>query len=467
MTRMRSLVLGSLVALAVTTTACGQAVDRLGNEPATPVVLHAETGFDSDEVAPYARQVSRATGDLLQIDVAQAADMTPDVENDIIERVRSGSLDAAFVGTRVWTGYDIHTFDAVHAPFLIDSLDQERAVLAGPILDGAGDGLAGLGLASVGVLPGPLRLPAGRERAFTAPATYAGARLAITKSEISDASLAALGAHASPIAPGGDIARLDGIEAQVPAMPLDGPGAVGVITGNVALWPRPISVVVNKERFERLSPEQQAALRDAIGASADAMVDNLRTANMESVGNACRNGVRFIEATPEDIAALRAAVEPVYASLRSDPTTSAAIDAIDALRTGSPDRLSCPAETATPEAVVSGPTAIDGTWTACPTEADILTAGGLPDEAKINAGCTTMTFEQGAFHEEGPGSAGPEAGTYSLKDDHQLVIHRANGELFEFTWSLFQDQLALGLPANGKAFSPAPIRAIPWVRQGT
>ena len=52
MTRMRSLVLGSLVALAVTTTACGQAVDRLGNEPAQPVVLHAETGFNPDEVAP-------------------------------------------------------------------------------------------------------------------------------------------------------------------------------------------------------------------------------------------------------------------------------------------------------------------------------------------------------------------------------------------------------------------------------
>ena len=83
--------------------------------------------------------------------------------------------------------------------------------------------------------------------------------------------------------------------------------------------------------------------------------------------------------------ALRAAVEPVYASLRSDARTSGAIDAIDALRTGTGDRLSCPAETATPVTPAGVATAIDGTWTACPTEADILAAGGLPDEAKINA----------------------------------------------------------------------------------
>src|SRR4249919_2100462 len=102
MTRMRSLVLGSLVALAVTMTACGQAVDRLGNEAATPVVLHAETGFNPDEVAAYARQVARATGDLVRLDVAQAVAKTPAVEDDIIERVRSGALDAAFVGTRAW-----------------------------------------------------------------------------------------------------------------------------------------------------------------------------------------------------------------------------------------------------------------------------------------------------------------------------------------------------------------------------
>jgi len=463
---MRSLVLGSLVALAVTTTACGQAVDRLGNTPAAPVVLHAETGFNPDEVAAYARRVAQGTGDLVRLDLAEVDATSPAFEHDIIERVRSGALDAAFVGTRAWTEYDIHDFDALHAPFLIDSLDLERSVLQSAILDDAGTGLDALGLTSVGLLPGPLRHPGGRERAFTTPASFAGANLAITKSSISEATLAALGARAEPIVPGGDIGELDGIEAQVQAMQMDGPAAVGVVTGNVVLWPRPISVIVNKERFAALPAEQQAALRDAIRASTDTMIDDLRLGDEQVVDAACRNGVRFIEASSNDADALRAAVEPVYASLRSDATTSTAIDAITALRTGAGDSLACPVDATKPVAQAGVATAIDGTWSACPTQADIIAAGGLPDEAQINDGCTTMTFDRGTFSESGAGSAGPDPGSYLLTDDHQLVIIRANGELFEFTWSLFQDQLSLSPAAKAKAVGPAPIRALPWVRQG-
>ena len=76
MTRMGSLVLGSLVVLAVTTTACGQAVDRLGNEPAAPVTLRAETPFDPDEVQPYAHAVAAASDDLVRL--ASARDRESD-----------------------------------------------------------------------------------------------------------------------------------------------------------------------------------------------------------------------------------------------------------------------------------------------------------------------------------------------------------------------------------------------------
>ena len=466
MTRMRSLVLGSLVALAVTTTACGQAVDRLGNEPAAPVTLRAETGgFNPDEIAPYAAAVADASGDLLRLDIAEAATMTPGIEHDIIERVRSGALDAAFVGTRAWDGYDVHGFDALHAPFLIDSFDLERAVLDSTIVADAGARLDSLGLASIGLLPGPLRRPGGRDHAFAAPADFTGARLAITKSPISEATLAALGATGTAIAPGGDLDGLDGIEAQVEAMRLGGSTPIHMVTGNVIFWPRPISVVVNKERFASLSPDQQAALRDAIGTALDPMIDNLRVVDEQSVVYACRNGVEFVAASSDDIDALRAAVEPVYATLRSDATTSTAIDAIAALRTGTGDSLSCPADEATPVTPAAVATPIDGTWTACPDQAAILAAGGLPEEAEINDGCTTISLDRGTFREEGAGSAGPAPGTYTLEGDHQLVINRAGGEQFEFTWSLFQDQLSLSLPAKAKAVTPAPIRALPWVRQ--
>ena len=247
---------------------------------------------------------------------------------------------------------------------------------------------------------------------------------------------------------------------------MDGPAAVGVVTGNVVLWPRPISVIVNKERFAALPAEQQAALRDAIRASTDTMIDDLRLGDEQVVDAACRNGVRFIEASPRTTS-LRSAPRSSPCTPACGPTPRRASPS-----TRSPRSAPVPA-TASPVPSMRRSrwrkrgvaTAIDGTWSACPTQADIIAAGGLPDEAQINEGCTTMSFDRGTFHETGAGSAGPEEGAYLLADDHQLVVIRANGELFEFTWSLFQDQLSLSLPAKAKAVAPAPIRALPWVRQ--
>ena len=100
------------------------------------------------------------------------------------------------------------------------------------------------------------------------------------------------------------------------------------VTGNVVLWPRPISVVMGRAAFDRLSAEQQAWLRDAVRGSDDEMFRGLRDLDRETIGNACRNGVQFVAAGAADRKALRAAVDPVYASLRADAATSRAIDAI-------------------------------------------------------------------------------------------------------------------------------------------
>ena len=59
---------------------------------------------------------------------------------------------------------------------------------------------------------------------------------------------------------------------------------------------------------------------DAAGRSA-ALADR----DAQSLKNACQSGARFATASQADLAALRSAFAPVYASLEQDPQTKAFI----------------------------------------------------------------------------------------------------------------------------------------------
>ena len=295
---------------------------------------------------------------MVSLDVFESTSKPLDIESQVVDRVASGSVDIGFVGTRTWAGKDVHAFDALQAPFLIDSYELQQAVLEGGVIDETDDSLESLGLVSLGVLPGPLRVPAGREGPYVGAADYAGAKIGMSGAAITEATLGALGATAVALLFGTeDVEGVDGMEAHVGAVPFEGPDAMHFVTGNVVLWPRPISVVMNAERFAALTPEQQTWLREAVGDSMDEMIARAQTLDRETLGNACRNGAQFVNASTSDMAGLRAAVEPVYSSLREDQATSRAIDAIEALRSSDGLSLACPATaeaSGTPAASATG-----------------------------------------------------------------------------------------------------------------
>ena len=106
-------------------------------------------------------------------------------------------------------------------------------------------------------------------------------------------------------------------------------------------------------------------------------------------------------------------------------------------------------------------TEIDGRWEACPTEEDILAAGGEPGEARDNAGCTTWTFRAGTFTESGPMAPSRQAGSYEVDGD-MITVRRANAEEFLFRWSIFRGRLTFANPGIAGAISPAPVIAVPW-----
>ena len=64
---------------------------------------------------------------------------------------------------RPWPARGNNAFDALVAPFLVDSYDLQRAILEDPIAGQMISSVKGAGLAGIGVLPGPLRFIAAHE----------------------------------------------------------------------------------------------------------------------------------------------------------------------------------------------------------------------------------------------------------------------------------------------------------------
>jgi TRAP-type transport system periplasmic protein len=484
-----SFVLRATVGLALMLSGCA-AVDRAGNEPAAETVtLTAVNPLDVLEIQPYLRAVEKLSGGTVRIDVENkwhVGDL--DSEKDAVEQARQGGVDVAFVPVRAWSGLDVHSFDALIAPLVVDSHELEREVLASELPGQMLDGVAPLGLTGLGILPGPMRKPVGVSRPLLAPADYQQARIGISDSAVAVKFLGALGATATPLSFFGQpISSYDGIEQQVASVDGNGYDEVATsIAANVNLWPRPISVVANTEAIESLTDEQRDVLQAAARESLDDSIRQLEGDEQEAAGILCRRGrVRFDRADETSLSELRAAAEPVISELSKDAETAAALTDIAALQT----KVSSVANNETvptcegvaPQLGAQTPGEkglLDGTWTMSETVQDVLAQGAPPDEppAVENFGDWVFVVDRGRFaytQQNGPACTW---GYGTWQTDSNRVqwrfvdgggiapngAHTRPGEVHDFTWSLYRDTLTLG-PVEG-AISPANYYGQPWRR---
>ena len=87
-----------------------------------------------------------------------------DTETAIIDDVVAGRYDMGWVAQRPWHARGVDAFDALVAPFLVDSYPLEAAVLGDPIVDDMLAGLEGTGVVGLGIVAGsdPVRRDARR-----------------------------------------------------------------------------------------------------------------------------------------------------------------------------------------------------------------------------------------------------------------------------------------------------------------
>ena len=107
-----------------------------------------------------------------------------------------------------------------------------------------------------------------------------------------------------------------------------------------------------------LTEDQRDALRRAGSAAQDEALAGARNEDSDGAENLCGTSMRLVEASPEQLDALRLAVEPIHDGLASDPAAREALEAIKRLKT----EVGAPPATHVCGAPTASATEVDGVY---------------------------------------------------------------------------------------------------------
>jgi TRAP-type transport system periplasmic protein len=455
----------------------GGSGDKAGGS-GEPVVLRMANAYGDLQTAPvighFVSQVKERSGGNLRIQVASTwGDYADDAEQQVVRAVAAGKVDLGWAGARVFDTMGVTSFQALQAPMLIDSYALEQAVAASDMPGQMLQGLDKVGVRGLGVLADGLRKPVAVKHPVLGVGDWRGVTFGTLKSQGQAQAIRSLGATPMEVfRRSRNQALLDG---RLQGLEMDlfvyEHGALAqpapYVTANVTLWPQMDVLFANPGRLARLTEQQrgwlQQAAQDAAGPAA-ALADR----DAQSLKNACRSGARFANASPADLAALRGAFAPVYASLERDPQTKAFIERIQALKrsTSAEAPLAVPAgctgKASGQPAASTGtvPADLNGVYRYTITKKDAIAAGAGddPDYPATN----TVWLNDGSFR-----ATGGLRATYSVTGD------RITFDIPEFGYSL-----TFTLSVDGKGnLHLAPVQPMdhgdavlwstkPWIKIG-
>jgi TRAP-type C4-dicarboxylate transport system substrate-binding protein len=449
----------------------GAGDDRAGGKSAgnTLTLTMANWLYRPEELQPFADEVARLSGGKMRVEFKDRWLGWPwrRPESAVIHDVAAGQADLGWVGSRAWDDVGVSSFDALHAPLLVDSYALQGEVLESGIPGEMLKALEPLRLVGLGVLPGPLRKLVGVERPLTQPADFRGQRIGITESRVARETVRALGATAIVVPPGSQIGSLDGIEQQVDSIEGNNyDAAAKYLTTNINLWPRPLVLFMNQAAFAALEPVQRDVLRDAVRNALPVTLGAARSRERDAAAALCRRGLRFVVATRADMSALRGAVAPVYRELERDYQTRAFIARIARLRQATsvaPETLpSCSTGERSASAAIR-----DGVYTNTTTADDARRARIQADDpfyahlpVRHRLVLKSRDFVMYDIFSDGRTEVGA-SGTYSVYRDR--IIFQTREDTFSFEWSLEGNALKFDGGKGGyygAGFTP------PWTKTG-
>jgi TRAP-type C4-dicarboxylate transport system substrate-binding protein len=499
---LRRLLSVAAVAVALSVAACSAPGGTKAGGASEPAVLRIATTYGGPKYISYLEdRVSQLSGGNVRIDVVyQGEDFAPDSERRIVHGVAAGAFDLGLVGTRIFDTLGVRSFQALTAPMLIDSYPLEQAVIGSGIPRQMMADLGRVRVTGLAVLASGLRKPIAVTRPLLSPRDWSGITFATFMSDGQQEAIRALGARVSnlfgdPLDAALRRGKIQAFEKSLLIVSINQMQTIApYVTANINLWPQTLAVIASPGRLARLTPQQRGWLQQAADDAA-ARSTGMADTDQRLTKTLCASGARFANASPADIAGLRTAFAPVYASLEHDPQTRTFIGQIRQLKQRTPPGPAlvippgctgaAPAATPAPSPVSTSTghaggaaTALAGTWTVSYTRAEFFAAGAGPDEDNPgNWGHFTLRFAQGRWWETGPlgTNSSESSGTYVVSG-YKVTFYRhdhaypgSDTEVWgPYTWSIYRDMLTFkkAWPGGGDQ-GPTGLVVKPWLKTGT
>ncbi len=284
----------------------------------------------------FVSELESVSGGRLKADVTDGFGYpAPDAENQLVKAIASGEYDGGWPSVRAFARAGIHGLEAVEAPLTLTSYAAIKALVSSPVAADLLAQLKGSGLVGLGLVVGPLRRPFAAQAPLLGPATWTGAAIRSFNSPVQDATLTELGA--TPVDATTDwVDRLNagtlrGLEFDIGQYADNGLSTeTPFVTANVVLWPKVFVLTLSQQRWDTLTDQQRSWVQEAATAAMQASIDATYDESTPAA-SLCARGVRFIDASAADLAALKEAVAPVVAGLAADPVNGPILAGIQAI----------------------------------------------------------------------------------------------------------------------------------------
>jgi TRAP-type C4-dicarboxylate transport system substrate-binding protein len=419
----------------------GTAGDKAGGG-GEPVVLRMANAYgdlnDVPAVQYFVSQIKERSGGNVRIQVAGPwGDYATDAEQQVVRAVAAGKVDLGWAGTRVFDTMGLTSFQALQAPMLIDSYALQQAVVASDLPGQMMQGLNKVGVRGLGVLADGLRQPIAVKHPMLGVADWRGITFGTVTSQGQAQAIRALGATPMEIFRRSRnqallSGKIGGFEMNLllyehnvlaPRAPY--------VTANVTLWPQIDVLMANPGHLAKLTEQQRGWLQQAAqdATSRSAALSDRANRDAQGLKNACQSGARFANASQADLASLRTAFAPVYASLGQDPQTKAFIQRIQALKRST---------------LAAAPPAIPSGCTGKAPEQPIEQAGTVP--ADLNG-----TYRYLLTKEDARNNGDPDLNVFPQVTTVKLQDSQVQGGCFGqgATYSVTGDRITFDAPEYG------------------